>query len=189
MKKALLISLSLFILCSIPVKSAESDDLWGNFNTDITPPKESKFVSDEEFDKALDQMNSKVNKWKTRLQKRNIPKGEEFSQSNETEIINNNHGEKATLPVISLPVELYFEQGTVPVGHYQVKGEMIDGRPVLNFYQASDLIFRLPATETNDDYGKDEILFADWIEEDNNKLKIIYGSLDFNAYAYVDIAQ
>lgn len=188
MKKFLSILFAFFILCSAPVKSAESDDLWDNFGIDVTPPKESKYVSDEEFDKAFDQMNSKVNKWKKRLQNKNVPKGEEFSQSNETEIINNNQGEDATLPVISLPVELSFGDGIVPVGHYQIKGEKINDIPVLSFYQANDLILRLPATETNEDFDKEEILFADWIEDSNNKLKIIYGSLDFNAYAFVDIA-
>ena len=188
MKRALSLLIFVFILVSLPVKADEAGDLWDNFGIDVTPPKESKFVSDEEFDKAFDQMNSKVNKWKTRLQKRNIPKGEEFSQSNETEIINNNQGEDATLPVVSLPVELAVGGAVVPIGHYQVKGEILNDRPVLSFYQASDLIFRLPATETDGDFDKEEILFADWIEEDENKLKIIYGSLDFNAYAFVDIA-
>lgn len=184
--------LLLIILLTYPsCKADEADDLWTNYGIELKnyPQKESQYVSDEEFDKAIDQMNSKVNKWKTRLQKRNIPKGEEFSQSNETEIIKNNQGEDASLPVLTLPVELSVNNALIPVGHYQIKGEFEDSKPYLNFYQANDLILKLPATETQEDFGKDEILFADWIEENDNKLKIIYGSLDFNAYVIVDIAE
>ena len=64
-------------------------------------------MSDEEFDKALKQVDQKVNKWKNWAEKRKIPKGEEFSQSNETEILNNEQ-EKSdnSLPVLTFPFEL-----------------------------------------------------------------------------------
>lgn len=185
MKKFLLFIIITAIYIT-PVFADENGDLWNSYDIKDTPQKETKFVSDEDFEKALNQKNSKVNRWKNWLQKTNVPRGKEFSQSNETEIINSNQGEDASLPVISLPVELTISDCVIPVGHYQVKGEMIDGKPILNFYQASNLILKLPAIETQDDFDKDEILFVDWVEIDENKLKIIYGSLDFNAYTFVD---
>ena len=188
--------LVLFFICFLSLSScafaADDDintDLWSDYNNEeiINNGKEITNVTDEEFEKALDQIDAKVNKWKHWAEKRKLPKGENFSQSNETEIINNEHGEEASLPVMSLPVELKIGEGIVPVGHYQVKGEMIDGKPVLSLYQAHYLMAKVPAIETKDDFDKEEILFADWESVNDEQIKIIYGSLDFNAYAVVDL--
>ena len=193
MRKLALLLVCLFFVSPAFADSTDFDtDLWNNYNNDeiINSAKESQFVTDEDFEEAIQKIDSKVNKWKNWAERRKRPKGEEFSQSNETELINDEHGEDASLPVISLPVELRIGDGIVPVGHYQIKGEMENGRPVLSMYQAHYLVAKLPAEETGDDFDKEEILFADWIsdEENANRLKIIYGSLDFNAYTYVDIA-
>ena len=193
MKKLLLSLLICFIGFNLSALADQYDintDLWSDYNTDeiINNGKEATNVTDEEFEQALKQIDSKVNKWKNWAERRKRPKGEEFSQSNETELINNEHGEDSSLPVMSLPVELKIGEGIVPVGHYQVKGEIIDGQPILNLYQAHYLMAKIPAVETKEDFDKEEILFADWISENENRIKIIYGSLDFNAYAYVDLA-
>ena len=48
---------------------------------------------------------------------------------------------------------------------------------------------KIPVTETNQDFGEDEILFAKLIPQENGTVKIIYGSLDFNAYTFVNTVQ
>ena len=50
-----------------------------------------------------------------------------------------------------------------------------------------DMIAKITATETNEDFDSDEILFASWIEDGYDRIKILYGSFDFNAFAVVDI--
>ena len=202
MKKLLSIIGALFILNTIclggsmllsqtflPPAYAEGEDLWGNFNTDLSGPQEQRFVSDEEFEQAIKKKNKKLDKWKKILLNNGSPRGEQFSESNETEAINNNQGAEASLPVLALPVEIKIGEGYIPVGHYQVEGKNEDGKIVLNLYQAHNLVARIPATETNEDYEQEEILFANWVSQDDNHIKIIYGSLDFNAYALVDILQ
>ena len=165
------------------------EDLWENFNTNITTPEEARFVSDEEFEAAIKKKNKKLDKWKKILLNNGSPRGEEFSQSNETEIINKNQGSDASLPVLALPVEIKIGEECIPVGHYQVEGKNENGKIILNLYQAHNLVAKIPAIETGEDYEQEDILFANWISDDNNKIKIIYGSLDFNAYALVDILQ
>jgi len=202
MKKLLSIIVALLILNTLciggsavfthkftPPAYAEGDDLWSSFNTDLSSPKEQRFVSDEEFEQALKKKNKKLDKWKKILLNNGSPRGEQFSQSDETEAINNNQGADASLPVLALPVEIKIGEGYIPVGHYQVEGKNEDGRIVLSLYQAHNLVAKIPATETNEDYEQEEILFANWVSEDDNRIKIIYGSLDFNAYALVDILQ
>lgn len=168
-----------------------SGDLWDNFaaSQDFYG-QDKKGVSDEDFDKAIEQVKDKKNRgfFGQKKRNKNIPKGEEFSQSNESEIIDA-QVDKDTLPVVSLPVELLVGDGVLPVGHYQIQGERKDGAVFLKLYQAHNLFAEFPAIETQDDFGEDEILFARWFSEGDSKIKIIYGSLDFNAYTIVNIKE
>lgn len=171
------------------IDAPATGDLWDNWNT-RQDEREAKPVSDEEFDKALKQVDKKVNKWKNWAEKRKIPKGQEFSQSNETEIINNEQ-EKAdnSLPVLTFPFELQIGEDYMPVGHYQIKGEKVDGQTVFKFYQGNIEMAQIPATETNDDFNSETITFSKWEAQGDNEIKIMYGSMDLNAYAFVPIRE
>ena len=154
-------------------------DLWDNFGDSNVYGQ--KPVTDEEFDKALE------SKQKKKKRDKNIPKGEEFRQSNETEFINNM---PENLPVICISSPLKIgEDGTLPVGHYQVKGELKDGQPRIKLYQAHYLMADFPAVETNEDFEQPEINFVGLQDYNDKQYKIIFGSVDFNAYAIVDIAE
>ena len=48
---------------------------------------------------------------------------------------------------------------------------------------------QFPATETSDDFNEDTITFVKWLSEGEDKIKLIYGSIDFNAYAVLPINQ
>lgn len=179
------------LLFAIPAFADDVDlpatgELWDNWNTSQSFYGQDKNVSDEDFDKAIDSLKSKKNKRLERLKKKQIPKGEEFSQSNETEIINEQVNDDS-LPVVSLPVELVVGEDILPIGHYQVKCEKDGDNFVLKLYQAQYMMAQFPAVETNDDFDEDTITFAKWFAEGEDKIKIIYGSLDYNGYAIVDI--
>ncbi len=182
----------LFSFCfMLPVLGEDVDlpasgDLWDNWSAGQSFYGQDKSVSDEDFDKTVEALKSKKNKRAERLRKKQIPKGEEFSQANETEIINE-QANQDTLPIITLPIELSLKEGALPVGHYQVKGENIDDRVVIRLYQAQYLMAEFPAIKTNDDFDEETITFGKWVLEGEDKIKIIFGSLDFNAYAIVDI--
>ncbi len=167
-----------------------SGDLWDNWNSPKDFYGQDKPVTDEDFDKAIEQVKDKQNRNWFGLKKRNknIPKGEEFSQSNETEIINSN-ADKNSLPVISLPVELKVGDDILPVGHYQIKAEKDGDSSVIKFYQSQYVMAQVPAQETSDDFGEEEILFAKWVPENDNQIKLMYGSMDLNAYAIIDIVK
>ena len=78
-------------------------DLWDNWNSSQDFYGQDKPVTDEDFDKAVEQVKDKQNRNWFGFKKRNknIPKGEEFRQSNETEVINS-HADKDSLP-LTLP--------------------------------------------------------------------------------------
>lgn len=170
----------LFGILLITTNYAYADgDLWDNFGDQNSYGQ--KPVTDEEFEKALQ------SKQKKKKRDKNIPKGEEFRQSNETDFINNM---PETLPVICISTPLKLgETDILPVGHYQVKGEIKNGQPRLKLYQAHYLMADFPAIETNEDFDQPEINFTGLLDYNEKQYKIIFGSIDFNAYAIVDIAE
>ena len=178
MRKLFIIFLFM-VFCSCNIVCAEDGDLWDNFGD--TNVYNQKPVSDKEFEQALESKKGKQKRNK------NIPKGESYRESNETDFIRNMPSE---LPVLSIPVNLFVSEDTiVPVGHYQIEGKMTDGKPVLNLYQAHYVIARIPAVETDDDFNQKAINFVKIMEHNNRQIKIIFGCVDFNAYSIIDITE
>lgn len=177
MKKFLTIMFS-FILMTGCISYAEGD-LWDNFGDQHTYGQ--KAVSDKEFDDALKSKKGKKNK-----RNRAIPKGSEFHQSNETQFIKEAEEE---MPILCVPVTLRIGESTIPVGHYQIDGERSGNKVFLKFYQAHYLIAKVPAIETRDDFGKETVHFVELRGINETQVKVIFGSIDFNAYSIIDIAE
>ncbi len=176
MRKILTI-IFIILLTSSEFAFAEGD-LWDNFGD--TNVYGQKPVSDEEFQKALESKKGKPKRDK------NIPKGESFSQSNETEALNSTAKEPQ---ILLIPLGLKIgENEIIPPGHYEVEGVKENGKPYLKLYQSHYMIAKLPATETNDDFGEPTINFVKLIPHGDYHVQIIYGSIDFNAYSVIDIA-
>ena len=158
--------------------------MWDNWNADQTFYGQDKSVSDKEFDETVKKLEEKKNK---KIRKKQIPKGQEFHQSNETEVIIEST-DKDSLPVVCIPAEITADDGVIPVGHYQIKGVKDEsGNVFIELYQAHFVMAKFPAVETNDDFGSETITFAKWLPEGDDKIKLIYGSMDLNAYAVVEI--
>ncbi len=153
-------------------------DLWDNFGDSGVYGQKS--VTDDEFDKALESKKKKFKKKKNK----EIPKGESFSQSNETKMLTETSKD---LPILLIPLALKVKEGyTIPIGHYQVEGEKKDGEVYIKLYQAHDLIAKIPAEETEDDFGETSINFVKLLPHGDYHVEIIYGGMDFNAYAIID---
>lgn len=169
----------IILIMVFSIGNTASADMWDYFGDQNSYGQ--KAVTDEEFDKALE------SKMKKKRKNKNIPKGEEFHQSNETQFIKETEEE---LPVLCIPAELIIsESKTVSPGHYQVIGEKINGKPVLKLYQAHYLIGEIPAIETKDDFNQPTVQFVKLINNGEKQVKIIFGSLDFNAYSIINTTE
>ena len=152
-------------------------DLWDNFGDNNIYGQ--KAVSEQDFDKALE------SKQKKKKRDKNIPKGESFSQSNETNVINNSSKEPS---IVLIPVPLKInDKYVIPIGHYRIEGEKKDGEIFFNLYQAHNLVAKIPAEETDDDFGEETINFVKLRPHGDCHVEIIFGGIDFNAYSIIDI--
>lgn len=177
MRKILSLIFILFFTSNLAIADG---DLWDNFGDQNVYGQQA--VSEQDFQKALDSKKQKQKKKKDK----NIPKGESFSQSNETEALSNTTKE---LPILLIPLSLKVGDGIIPVGHYQVEGKKENGQTFLILYQGHTVIVKLPAEETNDDFGEPSINFVKLLPHGDYHVQIIYGCLDFNAYSVIDIAE
>lgn len=179
MNKAVLLLLIVLICNSQPVFA--EGDLWEHFGDSNIYGQ--KAVTDKEFEDALESKKGKPKKQNDKL----LRNGESFQQSNETEFLTAMPKE---LPILLIPVDLILEKDRVlPVGHYQIMGERKNGKVYLKFFQAHELLAQLEVTETEDDFGEEEINFVRLLDNDEQSVKIIFGSIDFNAYTTLSILQ
>lgn len=178
MKKFLLILIAIVFGTNL---SFASDDLWDNFGDQNVYGQ--KPVSDKEFNTILEKLKGKK---KEKVKDKDLKNGESFQQSNETQFINKVPEE---LPILLVPLNLALtDDAVLPVGHYQIIGRKENGKIYLKFYQSKDLLASVEAIETNDDFDEPTINFVKLKEYNPQQVIIIFGSVDFNAYAIVNIA-
>lgn len=178
MKKILMLLLFILIIMPQPSVFAEAEDMWDYFGDQNVYGQ--KPVSDKEFEETVKRLEEKKNKTKKM-------KGENIHQGNETEFLTKMPAE---LPILSIPVVLKLTPDIqLPMGHYQVEGSKKDGKVTLKLYQAHYLIAEIPAKETNDDFGENAVNFVKLDSINDNQIIIEYGSVDFNAYAVMNVVQ
>lgn len=185
MKKLLFTLLTLLFLT--PLAKAEDAGLWDNFgDINIYQSDEQTAVSDEQFNKTVDTVKEKQKKRGLFAPKEpKKMKGKSYQESNETEFLNNI---KIETPILRIPYELQTTNGTIiPIGHYQAVFEKDNnGFMTMKLYQAHTLVAQLPAQETEEDLYDEHINYLTLEDFSETKVKINYGSIDFNAFAIVD---
>lgn len=139
-----------------------------------------KPVTDEEFQKTLEQIKAKQKKGKNKKFK-----GKSFNEESNGGYIDET-AEKNLL--LSVPLNLVNGDGKeIPIGHYKIVGKKEGKNIYLDFYQSSVLIAKVPAMETQNDFDESNINFVKLLPYDTQRVKVIYGSIDFNAYTFIRI--
>lgn len=176
MKKFLLLALLIMLGNCV---FAIADDEWGS-NAFDNAWYGQKPVTDEEFEKTLSEVEAKQKK-----NKKKKFKGDAINQSNELFMNEMN----VVYPLLNLPVSLVNEDKEIIPGHYKAVGKKSNGHVTINLYQASSLIASFPAKETKDDFDQKEIHFINIVPLNERQVKIIFGSLEFNAYSIVNLKE
>lgn len=188
MRKIFIIAF-LLLLIGLPIFA--SDDSYNNDGIDSlmksTPIIDGAFdgqkkITDEQFQSALDQVKAKRNKGK----KKNKPfKGSNYNEENNGGYLSETADKNLLL---SVPLCLTNGDGAeIPIGNYKIVGEKTDKKPYLDFYQSSTLVAHVPAIETQSDFDQTSINFVKLLPYNEQRIKIIFGSMDFNAYTFIRI--
>lgn len=178
------------ILIGLPSLAAEGDidftsgdlnDLLKYTNRFDVPFANQKQITDEEFEKTVNDLKEKQLK---KLKKKDRPlEGKSIKDDNETTYIKET-GEKYI--ILNLPVEITTQDGTdIPIGFYRMIATKEGKDLYLDFFQSSKKIARVKAIETTYDFDEKEVNFVKIIPCNNNIVRLIYGSIDYNAYAYL----
>lgn len=139
-----------------------------------------KPITDEEFQKTLDKLKAKQNKGKNKKFK-----GKSFDEDTSGTHIDET---AAKTTILSVPLILINGDGAeIPVGHYKIVGKKDKNDIFLEFYQSSQLVARVPAIETNNDFHQNDINFVKLLPYNAQRVEVIYGSIDFNAYTFIRI--
>ena len=88
--------------------------------------------------------------------------------------------------LLNIPVDIIIDGNTLERGYYNVFGEKDkNGEVYLSFYQAHYFKGKVKAHVTKNDFNDDNLDFVKIEPYDDNYIKIMFGSLDFNAYTYL----
>lgn len=156
-----------------------------------------KTITNQQFEEVMNALEQGEKRKEEKQQKKKIKKisGGGTSLHNdlnpESEILSNsslNPSEEGML--INVPVNLIIDNNPVEKGFYKLIGERDDdGKVYISFYQSQFFKGKVIAVETEEDFEEKEINFARMIPYNENFVKIIFGSLDFNAYAFIPFVE
>lgn len=186
MKKIFAVLIFLFLAIVLPVFADDSGG-YGSIEDSMkyTNSVEDAFngqkpITDEEFQKTLDRIKAKQNKGKTKK-----IKGSSYDEESNSGYLDET-AEKNIL--LSVPLGLINGDGTeIPVGHYKIVGTKVGNDVYLDFYQSSIKVARVPAIETQNDFKQSTINFVQLLPYNSQRVEVIYGSMDFNAYTFIRI--
>ena len=91
--------------------------------------------------------------------------------------------------ILNVPVHLIMNGNKLEKGFYRILAERKKDKIYLLFYQSQFLKGKTEAVETNDDFGAETIDFVNLTPYNENYMRVEYGSLDLNAYAFIKYEQ
>lgn len=179
MRKILLCLLTFIIFLSSGIAYAEDVD-WSSIGNPDNAWDGQKPITNKEFEQVVTELEKRKNKSKRGPKPM---KGSELNKSsNDVELLSNIN---SAIPLLNLPVPIVVGGELLIPGHYKVVGEKIDNKVYLKFYQGYKMVAQTEAYETEDDFGSEDIYFLKYEEVPNNYLKIMFGSMEFNAFTFV----
>lgn len=187
MKRILLLILILIVGCfNSPVLCADttnSSDLDGILDN-LDSWDGQKIITDQEFEKVMKKYENKETKTEKKKKKK---LGELLTPTLNAGEIQSIVQMEEFYPTILIPLELISKEKEVPVGFYSViSAKAHNGETFINLYQGRELIVKLPARITEEDFEADTINFAKIVYEENRgRAKIIYGCIDYQLVAEV----
>ena len=190
-KRFLIIVLLLFLL---PLAVFAEEDWSGYYNIDSAWDGQ-KSITNKQFEETMDALQAKQKKKEARQREKAIRKVKGSSlnpelDAHKDDLVNEQPDETLDeFQLLNIPVNFVSNGEIIDCGYYQVLGEKKNDGVYLLLYQAHTLKAKIKAKETKDDFDEETIKFVKAIPCNDHQIKIIFGSVDFNAYAYVNFVE
>lgn len=185
--KKLFILISAIIFLSAQAYCAEdstTSDEWSDIGKIQDAWDGQKIITDDMFEKIIKQRTQKPKEKAEKRLKKKL--GEPIDPNNSTTVnVDTIKNLAQDYPTLLVPKTLLSGEIIIPPGFYRVlAAESKDGQFFINFYQGSNLIGKIPALETENDFETETINYAKIIYTQNDsRAKIVYGCLDYNLVA------
>ena len=185
--KKIFLPIFIFSLITSVVFAAEnsaSTDEWQDIGKMQDAWDGQKIITDDLFNKIIDMKTKKSRQKEEKRFKRKV--GESIAPNPV------NEGNTALIkkiaedfPTLLVPKTLMYDSTQINPGFYRIlAAKTKDGDFFINFYQGNNLIGKIPATETQEDFETETINYAKIIyDEQDNTAKIVYGCIDYNLVA------
>ena len=192
MKKIAFTVLFLFLLSPF---SVIAEDFSSNLDFVNHAWDGQKPITDKEFEEAINVLTEKQKKKEQKAQKRKIKKIsgggtslhnslEPMSEIIEQEALKKKDKDEGLL--LNIPVDIVVDGKVLERGYYNVFGEKDEqGNLYFSFYQAHYFKGKVKAYSTKNDFDDENLDFVKMVPYDDSYIKIMYGSLEFNAYTYL----
>lgn len=188
MKKTIVILISTLMLTT---SVFASDDPWADFSNVDNAWDGQKTITNKEFEATMDALQERSKKREAKQREKAIRKVKgssltpELDAHNDT-LVNEQPDETLdTVQVVNIPVDFYANDKIIERGYYKVTGKKEKDGVYIFFYQGHSLVAKIKARETNDDFDEETIQFIKVNPCNDHQLKLIFGSVDFNAYTYL----
>ena len=189
-KIVLFLIISMFAL---PICAEEVD--WSKYDNIDNAWDGQKVITNKQFEETMNALEAKKNKKMNRQKEKAIRKVKGSSLHDNMDAHKDNIESQTPLEeaeecqVINIPVNFVSNGKIIDCGFYKVVGEKKDDGVYLELYQAHNLIAKIKARETQDDFDQEFIQFVKLIPDTYTRMKLIFGSVAFNAYTYINILE
>ena len=187
--KKILSLICIVLLTQSPISSAEITDNyddWGDIGNIQDSWDSQEVITDDQFEKVIEQ---KTKHSKEKAEKKFKKKMGEALIKEEPQMNINKLREMAEdYPTLLVPTNIIYKNTQITPGFYRIiSAKNKQNQYFINFYQGNNLIGKIPAIETQDDFDAETVNFAKIIYSNNNqKAKLIYGCLEYNLVADID---
>ncbi len=187
MRRFIIIFLSIIML---PMLAFAEEDWSGYYNIDSVWDGQ-KSITNKQFEETMDALQARQKKKEQKQREKAIKKVKGSSlipqmDAHNDDMVNEQPDETLDeFQLLNIPVDFIANGEKVECGYYQVLGEKKSDGVYLLLYQAHSLKAKIKAKETNDDFDEATIKFVKVIPCNDHQMKIIFGSVDFNAFAYI----
>lgn len=188
-----ILSLTFFICLatlSLPVL-ADDGDFWDEpMKIDSEAKNQQKAVTDQEFEKVMNFFEKKKKKKEEKNKPKGAPIGPQMQENIQPADANSFKVTYEEYPTIMIPVTLInYDYNEITPGFYRILSAKKDNQYYLNFYQGNSLIAKVPAINTGNDHNQKSLNYAKIIPVNDKFMDIIYGDIDCNIEARVEIKQ